>query len=135
MVGAKLVVLVLSFGAGLLTARENKGSCPPTPAKHKAPAVAPPQTAPEPGEQFAGAVALMLVISDKGYVCDARVLRGIDKEIDEQTLQTVRQWHLQPTRKDGHNVPVVADMNVNYWCKDGKLIPLPATLPASQPAK
>jgi hypothetical protein len=68
----------------------------------------------------------MAVISDKGYVCEAEVIRGLDKEIDKKAAGAVRQWHFQPGRKDGHVVPVVVTVEVNYWRKGGDLIQFPA---------
>lgn len=75
---------------------------------------------------------LMVVISDKGYVCDAQVIRGLDKETDKNAAGAVRQWHFQPARKDGHAVPVVVTVEVNYWRKDGKLLEFPAPPPLTQ---
>jgi EAL domain-containing protein (putative c-di-GMP-specific phosphodiesterase class I) len=56
---------------------------------------------------------LMAVISDKGYVCDAQVIRGLDKETDKKASGAVRQWHFQSARKNGHAVPVVVTVEVN----------------------
>ncbi|PYV28635.1 MAG: hypothetical protein DMG24_01525 [Acidobacteria bacterium] len=127
-----LIALMLLLSTGVAVARENKGFCPPMPPKPKVvPAVAtPPKIVPAADAQFAGTVTLMVVISDRGYVCDAQIIRGLDKETDAKTVKTVRQWHLRPARKDGHNVPVVATVDVNYWRKNGELIQRsgPATL-------
>jgi hypothetical protein len=68
----------------------------------------------------------MAVISDKGYVCDAQVLRGIDKETNKKAARAVREWHFEPARKGGHAVPVVVTVEVHYWRKDGELVQFPA---------
>ena len=71
----------------------------------------------------------MAVISDKGYVCDAQVIRGLDKETDKKAVKAVRQWHFEPAQKDKRAVPVVITLEVDYWRKDGELIQFPNTPP------
>src|ERR1700674_4780704 len=128
---SRLFILTIFIGTGILAAAEGKGVCPPTPPNPRVAATktATPQTPPSPEAQYAGAVMLMAVISDTGYVCDAKVIRGLDKDSDKKAAQTVRQWHFQPARKDGHAVPVVLTLEVNFWRKDGELIPFPTTPP------
>lgn len=69
----------------------------------------------------------MAVISDKGYVCDAQVIRRTDKETDKKAELAVRQWRFQPAQKDGHNLPVVVTVEVDYWRENGELVQFPAT--------
>ncbi len=69
---------------------------------------------------------LMAVISDKGYVCNAQVIRGLDKETDKKATGAVRQWHFQPAQKEGRAVPVVVTVEVHYWRRDGELVQFPA---------
>jgi Gram-negative bacterial TonB protein C-terminal len=133
----RLFILAILVCAGNLAAAESKGFCPPTPPK---PSVVPeartvaPQASPSPDAEYAGSVMLMAVISDRGYVCDAHVIHGLDKDSDKKAAQAVRLWHFQPARKDGHAVPVVVTVEVNYWRKDGELIQFPAT-PSATPAQ
>jgi hypothetical protein len=132
----RLFVLLMFVSAGVMAAADSKGSCPPLPPKPKAVATnAPaPQTPSTPDAQYAGSVMLMAVISDTGYVCDAQVIRGLDKVTDKKAAGVVRHWHFQPARKDGHAVPVVVTVEVSYWRKDGELVQFPAapTLPQTQ---
>ena len=65
--------------------------------------------------KYAGTVTLLTVISDKGYVCSTRVLRGMDKQMNKKAEETVRQWHLTPAKKDGRGVTAVVTVNVTYW--------------------
>jgi TonB family protein len=127
--GTRLVALTMFVSTVVLAGADGKGFCPPTPAKPKvlATKTSAPQTPPSPEAQYAGTVMLMAVISDKGYVCDAQVIRGLDKETDKKAAGAVRQWHFQPARKDGHAVPVVVTVEVNYWRKDGELVQFPAS--------
>lgn len=128
---------LLLVGSAVTLAREKKGNCPPLPPKAMLGPVKaiPPSTQPgASGGQFAGTVVLMVVISDRGYVCDAQVIRGVEKGLDETAVKNARQWRLQPVRtKSGRGVPVLARVDVNYWLKDGKLIPTPGSPVVSQP--
>ncbi|HZR28080.1 MAG TPA: energy transducer TonB [Terriglobales bacterium] len=127
MTWAKLLVWAMFLGAGIPAIGDDKGLCPPLPPKPSA--VAGKSTLPvppSPGMQYAGTVTLMAVISNTGYVCDAQVIRGLDKETNKKAVKTLRQWHLQPARKDGRTVPVVTTVGIDYWRKDGQLVELPS---------
>jgi Gram-negative bacterial TonB protein C-terminal len=102
---------------------ENKGSCPMSPAPPaRVPEVSPPAP-PKPDLTYAGTVSIHAVLSDKGYVCSTRVLAGIDKEIDKASEEAIRQWHFEPTMKDGKAVSAAVLVQVFYWFdKDGKLV-------------
>jgi TonB family protein len=122
------LIALLLLSTSVAVARENKGRCPFTPPKSLLGPVkvTPPTTPPASGGQYAGTVVLMVVISDTGYVCDAQVVRGVEKALDKTAVKNARQWHLEPVRtKEGRSVPVVARVDVNYWLKDRKFIPAP----------
>jgi len=124
------IMLVTSLASG-----SDKGLCPRTPTKPPAVAKKNPTqpTPPDPEAQFVGTVTLMTVISDKGYVCDAKVTRGLDKETDKRAADSIRQGHFQPARrKDGQAVAVVVSVDVNYWRKGGELIQVPPNFPQAE---
>src|SRR5690242_10989223 len=106
---SRLFIAAAFLATSVFASAESKGFCPPTPAKPNVPPTktSAPQNLPSLDAQYAGSVLLMAVISDKGFVCSAQVIRGLDKQIDKKAVQTVRQWHFQPARKDGHAVRVV----------------------------
>jgi TonB family protein len=135
----RIIILLIFIGIGNFAAADSKGFCPPTPSKTAAgtPKASAQQTSPLPDAEYAGSVLMMAVISDKGYVCDAQVIRGLGRETDKKAIATVRQWHFEPARKDKRAVPVVITLEVDYWRKDGELIQFPNTPPAqtqNQPA-
>lgn len=74
----------------------------------------------------------MVVVSDKGYVCDAQVIRGLDKETNKRAIANIHQRHFEPARKDNHAIPAVVALEVGYWRKDGELIQSPDA-PPKQP--
>ena len=66
-------------------AREEKGSCPATPAIPK-PETVHPESAPHghtavvlPNAKYVGTVYLSVAISDKGYVCDVQLIRSFER--------------------------------------------------------
>ena len=130
-----LIVPIMLLATGL-NAADDKGFCfsaptrPPSAAK-KAPTQ---PTPPDPDAQFVGTVTLMAAISDKGYVSDAKVIRGLDKETDNRAADSIRQGHFQPARrKGGQAVAVVVSVDVNYWRKGGELIQVPPNFAQAQP--
>jgi Gram-negative bacterial TonB protein C-terminal len=129
LMGMRLVAFMMFVSTAVLATADSKGYCPPTPPKPNVVGTktSAPQTPPTPDAQYAGTVMLMAVISDTGYVCDAQVIRGLDKETDKRPAGAVRQWHFQPSRKHGHTVPVVVTVEVNCWRKNGELVQFPAT--------
>jgi TonB family protein len=88
------------------------------------------------GKGNADKVTLLVVISDTGYVCSARVLKGINKEIDRSTQKTVSKWRFKPAMKDGHPVPVVVSIDVNYRIDaNGKLVSDPPPPNVTSPSQ
>ncbi len=75
---------------------------------------------------------MMIVLSDTGFVCDAEILRGLNKEADEQAIAAVRRQSFQPAKKAGKPVPVVLTVDVPYWWKDGQLVRSPRTPDSGQ---
>jgi len=90
--------------------------------KHVAPS-------PQPDKTYVGTVSLVAAISDTGYVCYARVVKGIDKKrdpeakkINAEAKSKVRSWRLTPAMKDGRGVPSFVQIDLQYWRdKDGQL--------------
>ena len=97
--------------------------CPPMPSPPAdfVPAKRGGSVPPKEGAEYGGTVTVLVVISDKGFVCGATVLRGIDSRTDRQALDSVRGWQFSPAKKDGRTVPVVATLGVNVWRADGEV--------------
>jgi Gram-negative bacterial TonB protein C-terminal len=126
--------LVAALTFATICCAQDKGYCPPSPPPPTvaAPKKVVPPAPPTPDVTYFGTVTLLTVISDKGYVCSARVLQGINKEIDKKTEKKVREWRLDPARKDGRAVPVVVTIAVNYWATStGEIVSDPPHPPSS----
>ena len=96
---------------------KGKGFCPPSPqiAGEVAQRTAAIPIAPTAEAHYVGTVTVMVVISDKGYVCDVHLLRGIDKPTNKAAMASIRKWQFAPARKDGRAVPVVVSAEVDLW--------------------
>jgi len=57
----------------------------------------------------------MVEVSDKGYVCDVQVVRTLDKGVDSQVSEAVKNWHFDPAKKDGRHLPATALVEVDVW--------------------
>ena len=132
--GTRLLAAIILIGFEVCANADSKGLCPPSPPKPKVGATKPlaPQNPPSPESQFVGTVTLMAVISDTGSVCDAQVIRGVDKQTDQKAEKALRAWHFEPARKGGHAVPVVVNVDLTYWRRGNEVVQFPTTLTPTQ---
>jgi TonB family protein len=114
-----LLLLLFLLSSTFCTARDDKGRCPPPSGISKEARAnlnpAPNQTPPEAGAKFAGTVFVLLTISDTGYVCNAQLIQGFDKEGDKRALEGTRKWRFNPSKKDGHPVAVELRVELSFW--------------------
>ncbi len=57
---------------------------------------------------------LSIVVTDEGNVRDAKVVAGVDKDLDKQAMRTVSTWRFEPATKDGKPVAVRLKVEVDY---------------------
>ena len=122
-----LSLLLLALNSLVFAQSNEKGLCPSPPSISKElraqPAATPSEPAPEADAKFAGTVSLLLVISNKGYVCSVQLIRGFDKEADKRAVDGARQWRFNPSMKNGHPVAVEVKVEIAFWRKtNGELI-------------
>ncbi len=65
-------------------------------------------------QKIRGSVVLSIVVTDKGNVRDAKVVAGVDKDLDKQAMRTVSTWRFEPATKDGKPVAVRLKVEVDY---------------------
>lgn len=101
----------------------SKGFCPQMPStpSHFVPAQRGESVPPQDGAEYVGTITVFSVISDKGFVCDAKVLSEIDSQVDKKAVAAARAWHFTPAEKDVRAVPVVATFGVSVWRKDDEV--------------
>jgi periplasmic protein TonB len=65
-------------------------------------------------KKIQGSVVLSIVVTDGGNVRDAKVVAGVDKDLDRQAIRTVSAWRFEPATKDGKPVAVRIKVEVDY---------------------
>jgi len=64
--------------------------------------------------KYQGTVVLWLVVNADGKPQDIKVTRPLGMGLDEKAIEAVRQWRFDPAKKDGHPVPVMINVEVNF---------------------
>jgi len=58
------------------------------------------------GVRIEGSVTIEMVVTSGGLPKSPRVVKGIDKDVDQSALDAVAQWRFDPARKDDKPVAV-----------------------------
>jgi TonB family protein len=61
-----------------------------------------------------GVCILGLVVDERGSVHDVHVVRSLDKRLDQNAMDAVKQWRFQPAMKDGKPVAVFTTVQVEF---------------------
>jgi TonB family protein len=64
--------------------------------------------------KFQGTVMLAIVVDTDGKAKEIRVLRPLGMGLDEKAVEAVQKWRFKPGQKDGHPVPVRANVEVSF---------------------
>jgi TonB family protein len=65
-------------------------------------------------ENVHGTVILYAVIRSDGTVSNVRVLRGVDRRLDQFASEALAQWQFQPARKNGSPIDVEATFQIPF---------------------
>jgi protein TonB len=74
----------------------------------------PPRQSTAHGVRIVGTVTVALVVSSKGIPKDVRVIKGLEKELDQSTVEAVEQWRFEPAKKDGKPIAVRVSLDVAF---------------------
>jgi len=74
----------------------------------------PPRQSGNRGVRVVGSVIVALVVSSRGIPRDVRVTKGLDKEVDQNTVEAVEQWRFAPAQKDGKPVTVRISLEISF---------------------
>ncbi len=66
------------------------------------------------GTDFHGTVLVTMTIDEEGCPRDLRVLRGLGLGLDENALDSVKNWRFRPGLNQGKPVPMKATVEVNF---------------------
>jgi TonB family protein len=64
--------------------------------------------------KFQGTVVLEIVIDERGYPTNFKILNPLGLGLDEKAVEAVRQWRFRPGMKNGKPVAVVARIDVTF---------------------
>ena len=64
--------------------------------------------------KYQGTVILSIVVDEKGNPRDVRVVKPLGLGLDQKAIEAVAKWRFRPGMKDGHPVPVYANIEVNF---------------------
>ena len=63
---------------------------------------------------IAGEVLFEIVVRRDGSVGDVRVMRGLDRGLDQRAIAAVRQWRFAPATRHGSPVDVIVEVGVDF---------------------
>ena len=66
------------------------------------------------GVRAVGSVIIALVVSSKGLPRDPRVVKGIEKDLDQSAVEAVKEWRFAPAQKDGKAVAVRVSVQIEF---------------------
>lgn len=66
------------------------------------------------GVRAVGSVIIGLVVSSKGVPKDPRVVKGLDKDLDQSAVDAVKEWLFAPAQKNGKPVAVRISVQIQF---------------------
>jgi protein TonB len=72
---------------------------------------------PDSGEQgfrISGVVLIGLVVSSRGLPVNVHVVHSVDKDVDQNALDAVREWRFEPARKGDKPVAVRLTIEIRF---------------------
>ena len=68
-------------------------------------------------EKAQGSVEVQAVVDTDGTVSQARIVRSLHPELDEQAILAVKQWHFAPGMMNDKPVPVLVEIELTFTLK------------------
>jgi protein TonB len=119
---ATLLASVLSFHFALASQSKSDDGDQDEKVYDLGPGVAPPRVTKQVpprqsgnrGVRIVGSVIVALVVSSHGVPKDVRVTKGLDKEVDQNTVEAVEQWRFAPAQRDGKPIAVRISLEIAF---------------------
>jgi TonB family protein len=71
-------------------------------------------------EKAQGSVEVQAVVDVDGTVTQARIVRSLHPELDEQAILAVKQWRFAPGTMNGNPVPVLVEIELTFTLRSGR---------------
>ena len=62
-----------------------------------------------------GRVLVLCVVGTDGRIHQPRIVRGLEKGLDERTLLNLTLWRLKPAQRNGHDIAVKTPIEISFW--------------------
>jgi protein TonB len=69
---------------------------------------------PPKGFRISGTVLLSVVIGSQGEPKEAKVLRSLEKDIDQSAIDAVMKWQFSPAIKDGKPITTRVSIEIRF---------------------
>jgi len=69
---------------------------------------------PSKGFRISGTVLIALIVTSKGEPDDVKVVRSLEKDVDQSAVDAVKQWRFEPGTKDGKPVAVKISVEIRF---------------------
>jgi TonB family protein len=66
------------------------------------------------GFRISGTVLIGLVVSSQGEPKEIRVIRSLDKDVDQSAVEAVQQWHFEAARQGDKSVAVRITVEIRF---------------------
>ena len=66
------------------------------------------------GVRVEGSVTVALVVSSQGVPRDVRVIKGLDKDVDQSAVDAVEQWRFAAARKNDKPIAVRISLEIDF---------------------
>ena len=73
-----------------------------------------PRYATNKGVRAEGSVIIGLVVSSKGLPKEPRVVKGLDKDLDQSAVEAVKEWLFAPAQKNGKPIAVRVSVQIRF---------------------
>ncbi len=66
------------------------------------------------GVRAEGSVLIALVVTSKGLPKDPRIVKGLDKDLDQSAVDAVKEWRFAAAQKDGASISVRVSVQIAF---------------------
>jgi TonB family protein len=66
------------------------------------------------GVRAVGSVIIGLVVSSQGVPRDLRIVKSLDRDLDQSAIEAVKEWRFAPAQKDGKAVAVRVSLEIQF---------------------